>query len=603
MSQEISKRNLDFLMKEVFQVAEVTQHPHFEHIDAEAIDFILDSAQQIADNITRPIAEEMDRKPSELKDDKVSAHARIPEYLKTMGEAGLIGAIAPLELGGSQLPISVNTATSLLLTGANNPIMLFSAATGGSANLIASFGNKKLQDEYLPKMYAGEWQGTMCLTEPQAGSSLHYITSSAKPMEEEGKYKIAGQKIYISGGDYEDAENIIHLYLAKIEGAPAGTKGISLFVVPKYRIENGEKMDNDVKTIGVYHKMGQRGCPAIHLQTGAEDNTYGWLVGEPHKGLSYMFQMMNEARIGTGLVGAAIASAAYYASLQYAKERPQGQMISTKGEDPNAPQTPIINHPDVKRMLMTQKTIAEGSIALIFQGSKYADLEHVTEGEEQEKYKLLLDFLTPVIKTFPSEYGMESVSQGLQIFGGGGYCEDFPLERLYRDIRITPIYEGTTGIHSIGLLGRSMTMKNGKAAQAFFQEVMQDVAAAKTYDDLKKFIDIFENEAAELQKVTQYLMGFAMKGQNEVFLKDATLYMELFGIIAVAWQWLKQATKAKEALVTKNPQGDDLTFYESKLQTMEFYFAYILPRTAGLRTTIMSGQTLTVGDQQKEILV
>lgn len=603
MSQEVSKRNLNFLMKEVFDVAEVTKHPHFEHIDAEAIDFIIDSAEQIADNIARPTAEEMDRSPSELKDDKVSAHPRVNEFMKTMGEAGFIGSHAPLDLGGSQLPTSVTSVTGLLLTAANNAIVMFTGLTAGSANLIASFGNKELQDTYLPKMYGGEWQGTMCLTEPQAGSSLHYITSSAKPTAEEGKYKISGQKIYISGGDYEDAENVIHLYLAKIEGGPAGTKGISLFVVPKYRLENGELVDNDVKTIGVYHKMGQKGCPAIHLQAGSEDNTYGWLVGEPHKGLPYMFQMMNEARIGVGITGAAISSAAYYAALQYANERPQGQPLSVKGEDPNMPQTTIINHPDVKRMLMTQKAITEGAISLILQGSKYSDLEHVTEGEEQEKYKLLLDFLTPVIKTFPTEFGLESVSQGMQVFGGGGYCEDFPLERLYRDIRITPIYEGTTGIQSLALLGRNITMKNGKAAMAFFQEVSKDIEAAKTYDDLKKYIETFENESAELQKVTQYLVGFAMKGQVEVFLKDATLYMELFGLVAVAWQWLKQAAKAKEALLTKNPQGEDLAFYESKLHTMKFYFTYILPRTAGLRDTLMSGETLTVGDQQKAMLV
>lgn len=603
MSQEVSKRNVSFLLKEVFDIAEIVNHPYYEHIDTEAVDLILDSAQQITDNIARPIAEEMDRNPSDLKGDTVTIHPRVPEYIKTMGQAGLLGATSPLELGGSQLPIIVNTATSLFLAAANNPLGIFTVAINGSASLIVSFGNDELKKTYLPKMFAGEWQGTMCLTEPQAGSSLHYITSTAKPTDEEGKYKISGQKIYISAGDYEGVENVIHLYLAKIEGAPAGTKGISLFVVPKYRLENGELVDNDVKTIGIYHKMGQKGAPAIHLQTGSEDNTYGWLVGAPHQGLSYMFQMMNEARIFTGLASTAISSAAYYASLQYAIERPQGQPLSLKGGDPNLPQTPIINHPDVKRMLMMQKAIVEGALSLVFQGARYADLEHTLQGEEREQYTLLLDFLTPIIKTFPSEYGIESVSLGMQVFGGGGYCEDFPLERLYRDIRITTIYEGTTGIQSIALLGRNITLKGGKAAQAFFTEVAKDREAASIYDDLKKHLDTFDNEVAELQKVTQYLLGFAKQGQTEVFLKDATLYMELFGLVAVAWQWLKQATKAKEALLTKNPQGDDLQFYESKLHTMRFYFTYILPRTAGLRHTLISGETLTVGDQPKEMLV
>jgi len=601
--QEVSMRNLQFLMKEVFKAGEVTSHPYYEHIDEEAIDMIIDSAKQIADSIAGPMAEEMDRVPSEFENGNVTVHPRIKEYMSTMGESGLIGAHAPLDLGGSQLPTTVNSATGLILTASNNAVVMFTGLSAGAANLIVSFGSDELKETYLPKMFSGEWQGTMCLTEPQAGSSLHYITSSASPTDEEGKYKISGQKIYISAGDYEGLENAIHLYLAKIDGAPAGTKGISLFVVPKYRIENGELVDNDVKTIGIYHKMGQKGTPAAHIQAGAEDNCYGWLVGEAHRGLPYMFQMMNEARIGVGLTGAAVASAAYYHSLQYANERPQGQELTTKGQDPNAPQTLIINHADVKRMLLFQKAIVEGSTALIFQGAKYADLIHVTEGEEQEKYQLLLDFLTPVIKTFPTEFGIESVSQAMQVFGGGGYCEDFPIERLYRDIRITTIYEGTTGIQSIALLGRNVVMKNGKAAMAFFQEVMKDLKAAKTYDDLKKYVEIIEKEASELQKVTQHLIAFAMKGKTEVFLKDATLYMELFGLVAVAWQWIKQATLAKEALVTKNPQGDDLNFYESKLHTMKFYFTYILPRATGLRQTLMSDESLTVGAEQKEMIV
>ncbi|TAE91735.1 MAG: acyl-CoA dehydrogenase, partial [Runella slithyformis] len=516
--QYISVRNLKFLLHEVFNASEVTKFPHFEHIDKEAIDMILDSAMQIADNIAGPIAQEMDRKPSEFANGKVTVHPDVHKFIQAMGEAGLIGSQASLEVGGSQLPETVRTATGFSLTAANNSIVMFTGLTSGAANLIATFGSEELKNTYLEKMYAGEWQGTMCLTEPQAGSSLHYITSSATPLED-GSYKIRGQKIYISAGDHDQTENVIHLYLAKIDGAPAGTKGISLFVVPSQRIENGQFVDNDITTIGIYHKMGQKGTPAIHLQTGAKrDDCRGWLVGEPHKGLMYMFQMMNEARLGVGLTGAAIASAAYYEALEYANERPQGQALSIKGQDPNAPQTLIINHPDVKRLLLFQKAVFEGSLALILQCAKYADLAHVSEGEQKENYNLLLDMLTPVAKAYPTEMGIQAVSAGLQCFGGGGFCEDFPLERLYRDIRITSIYEGTTAIQSQALLGRNVTMKNGKAAMLFFQEVMKTIQEAKTYDELKKYATALEEEGQKLQKVTQHLVGFAMKGDLERFL-------------------------------------------------------------------------------------
>jgi len=594
--QYFSLRNLKFTLHEVHESQEITQYPYFSHIDREAIDMILDSAIQIADNILAPVAIEMDREHmAHFHDGKVTVHPAVKKYIKAVGDAGLIASRAPLEVGGSQLPETLNVAIAFVMGAANNAITAYAGLSEGASNLILSFGSQYLKDTYLQKMYAGDWQGTMCLTEPQAGSSLHYITSSALPTDEAGKYKIKGQKIYITAGDHDQTDNVVHLYLARIDGAPAGTKGISLFVVPQKRVENGQFVPNDVKTIGIFHKMGQKGCPAVHIEAGNNDECYGWLLGEANKGLTYMFQMMNEARIGVGTTGACIASAAYYAALEYANERPQGQLLNVKGQDPNAPQTLIINHPDVKRMLMLQKAITEGSLSLIMQGAKYADLLHVSEGEDKEKYQLLLDFLTPVIKTYPTEAGIQSVSSSLQVFGGGGFCEDFPLEKLYRDIRITTIYEGTTGIQSLALLGRNITMKNGKAAMLFFQEVMKDIEASKTHEDLKKYANTLASKLAEVQRVTQHLVGFAMKGETERFLADATLYMEMFGIITIAWQWLKQATVAKNALLTQNPQGDDLQFYESKVHSMRFYFAYELPKTLGLAVRLLDDELLTIG--------
>lgn len=599
--QYFSMRNLKFTLNEVHNAAEVTKHPYFSHIDAESMDLILDSVVQIADTIAKPCAVEMDRKQAEFENGGVTVHPNAGKYLKAMGEAGLVGNETSLELGGSQLPEALNASVGFILGAANNGITPFVGLTSGAAALIANFGTDELKQTYLGKMFSGDWQGTMCLTEPQAGSSLHYITSSASPTEN-GYYKIKGQKIYITCGDHNHTENVVHLYLAKIDGAPAGTKGISLFVVPKKRIENGQLVDNDVKTIGIFHKMGQKGAPAVHIEAGTNGDCQGWLLGEPHRGLQYMFQMMNGARIGVGVTGASITSAAYYEALQYATERPQGQRLNVKGQDANAPQTLIINHADVRRMLFFQKSIVEGSLSFILQATKYADLIHTSEGEEKEKYQLLLDFITPLVKTAPTEFGQQSVSSSLQVFGGGGFCEDFPLEKLYRDIRITTIYEGTTGIQSIALLGRNITMKNGKAAMAYFQEIVKDIEAAKTHDELKKYADLLSAKLQEVQKVTQHLVGFAMKGENEKFLADATLYMEMFCILSYAWQWLKQATVAKNALLTKNPQGEELDFYESKVQTMKYYFHYEMPKTLGLAARLLDTEVLTIVNEEREIL-
>ena len=447
-------------------------------------------------------------------------------------------------------------------------------------------------------MLGGKWQGTMALTEPQAGSSLSDITTSATP-QADGSYRIKGQKVFISAGDHDQCENIIHLMLARIDGAPKGTKGISLFVVPKYRLDGTE---NDVTSTGIYHKLGQRGVPAMHLTMGDRDDCHGWLVGEPHRGLNYMFQMMNEARIGVGMTGVAIASAAYGASVQYAKERPQSRRLNQKSAL-DSPQIPIIQHPDVKRMLLLQKAIVEGSLSLLMETARCADIAHASEDpEEKEKYHLMLELLTPVAKTYPTEMGLVAVSNGLQVLGGYGFTEDFPLEQLYRDIRITPIYEGTTGIQSQDLLGRKMTMKGGKPAQYLFGEVAKTIAEAETYDNLKPYAQKLKAELGRLQEVTMALMPYAMQGDIERFLMDATLYMEMFGISTVAWQWLKQAVVAQRTIVTQNPDGEELAFYEGKIHTMKFFFHYEVPKTLGLAVRLKDNEILTITTEKEVVL-
>jgi len=395
----------------------------------------------------------------------------------------------------------------------------------GAAELIIEFGVQSLKDAYVPNMLSGVWGGTMCLTEPQAGSSLSDITTKASPTEE-GFYKISGQKIFISGGDYKGAENIVHLVLARIEGAPKGTRGISLFIVPKNRPKSDGTLEyNDVMTVADFQKMGQRGYCTTHLGFGDADNCRGWLVGEANKGLHYMFLMMNGARIAVGRGASAIASAAYYASLQYANERPQGRKLSSDGKkNPDENQTLIINHPDVRRMLLQQKSVVEGSMSLTFLSAKYYDIiETATSPEEKEKYNLLLEMIIPIVKTYPSEAGREAIDNGLQVLGGYGFCTDFILQQYYRDIRIFALYEGTTGIQSQDLLGRKVTMQNGKALQLLSAEIMKTIQEASKVEGLQSYAKTLGAKLQLTQKVLGHLMPHAMKGDYERYLADASV--------------------------------------------------------------------------------
>lgn len=592
-----SKRNLQFLLHEVFKAEELTQYEYFSAHDRETFNMALDSATYIADTLMYPFFKDVDRNQPELINGQVHVHPKIREYLRAMGDAGLLGAGFSFEHGGQQLPETICSCLGFIVMAANNG-MMYTGLTSGAAHLITSFGAPELIDAYVPNLLSGVWQGTMALTEPQAGSSLSDVITSASPLSTSpaglSAFSIKGQKVFISAGDHDAADNIIHLMLARIDGAPKGTKGISLFVVPKYRPDgNGGFVDNDVTSTGVYHKMGQKGVPAMHLTMGSNENTIGYLVGQPHQGLPYMFQMMNDARIGVGMTATAIATAAYYAALQYAKERPQSRRLNEKNHL-DAPQTPIINHPDVRRMLLFQRAVTEGSLSLLIEASRLYDISQVAEGDEQENAFLLLDLLTPVAKSFPSEMGVQSVSQSMQTLGGYGYTEDFPIEQLYRDIRITPIYEGTTGIQAQDLLGRKITMKGGKAPQLLFAEIGKTIASASTHPDLKPYADSLTAELKRTQEVVQALLPYAQQGDIERYLSDATLFLDLFSIVVVAWQWLKQATVAKETLLTQNPQGDELAFYEGKIHTMKYYFHYEVPKTLGLATRLNDTEVLTI---------
>jgi butyryl-CoA dehydrogenase len=439
-------------------------------------------------------------------------------------------------------------------------------------------------------MMAGNWQGTMALTEPQAGSSLSDITTTAYPTDQ-GYYRLKGTKVFISAGDHDGVDNVVHMLLARIDGAPAGVKGISLFLVPKLRVEGKNLVPNDVSVSQVFHKMGYRGAPITELSFGDKDDCRAFLVGEPNRGLSYMFQMMNGARIGVGLGAAAIASAAYYAALDYCKTRPQGRKLGQK--DPATPQVPIVEHADVRRMLLFQRAVVEGAEGLLMQCAMYEDYLNCKPKEEHDRYHLLLELLTPMAKTYPSEMGILSTSAAIQCLGGYGYCEDFPVEQHFRDCRIHPIHEGTTGIQGMDLLGRKVIMQEGKAFLLFQEEVRKDLDAARGLAALQPLVQKLEAAMQTLEQTTLKLGGlFAQKGV-EVFLADATLYLEMFGIIAVAWQWLRQATAAQKALDGK-PKSADLNFYKGKLVTARYFYAYELSKIHSIVLRLTDGDPLTV---------
>ncbi|MBU3918248.1 acyl-CoA dehydrogenase, partial [bacterium] len=498
----------------------------------------------------------------------------------------------PYDADGDQLPFMITSACGFIFAAANYSASAYTGLCTGAAHLITSFGSKELQDTYVDKMLKAEWQGTMALTEPEAGSSLSDITTMAEPTDN-GHYLIKGQKIFISAGDHNATENVIHLMLAKIKGGPPGVKGISLFVVPKKRLaENGTLVPNDVVTSGVYHKLGYRGCPIVQLSIGDKNDCHGWLVGEAHNGLRYMFQMMNEARIGVGLGAVSMSTAAYYSSLDYSKTRLQGRKIGQK--DPKLPQISLIEHADIKRMLLFQKAINEGSLALLFQCAKYIDLQTVlTDKKEKEDNHLLLELLIPIAKTYPSEMGIQSISQGLQCFGGSGFCDDYPLEQYYRDARIHPIHEGTTAIQGMDLLGRKVVMNDGKAFLLFQKELNTTISAAKKHPALEVHARKLENSLATLLEVTGHLLKIAGEKGPEIFLADATLYLELFGIITISWQWLLQGIKAIEAMEGGVSKADE-SFYKGKLFTLRFFFGYELPKIEGLANRLMDSDYLTV---------
>ena len=587
MESFISSRNIRFTLHEMLSASNLSSLSFFRDFDTETIDLALEAAMDIAATNIFPFNSAFDQFKVSFENDVTHVHPQLKQLIKSIADGGWICSGSSYENGGGQMPEVLSSAGRLIFYAAScNAAYPF--LTSGAANLILNFGSQKLKTDFVPRMITGEWQGTMALTEPQAGSSVGDIVTSACRTEKTEIFNLTGQKIYISGGDHDCADNFVHLTLARIEGAPAGTKGISLFVVPKYKLDGSF---NQVKTAGIFGKMGQKNYTATHLMFGESGNCEAYLVGEENQGLSYMFQMMNEARIGTGLLAAGNISAAYYASLKYAFERSQGRHPSNK--DATAPQVPIIEHADVRRMLLLQKAVLEGSIALLLQASYWADIAQHGVGPEKENAHLLLELLTPICKCYPSEMGIVAVKNAMQVLGGAGYCSDFPIEQYYREIPINAIYEGTTTIHGLDLLGRKVAMQQGLALKVLNVEITKDMGAADQIPEFSAYSHKLEAALHQLNRVTVHLSSLASKEGADVFLADATIYLEGFSQVVVGWMWIKQALTAH-----KNMQlavsDTEKHFYSGKIQTMRYFFEYELPKCYPAFERLLSTEKVTL---------
>ena len=577
---------LKFLLFDVHGIKDILNFDKYSDFDEESISMFIDSAKDVADKELYPYYRDFDKYPAKYEDGGIKVHPQIENILKSIYEIGWVGAHMKPQNGGMNMPHMLVGAAGHIFNAANNHAPAYIALTVGSANLITSFGTQEQIETYVPNMLTLDWLGTMCLTEPEAGSSLGNLRTTATPSEN-GYYKIKGQKIFISGGDHQFGKNFIHLLLARIDGAPEGTKGISMFVVPKLRINSDGNLEpNDVLTAGDYQKMGQKGYCTAHLMFGENDDCRGYLIGEANHGLKYMFQMMNQARLEVGLAASSITIASYYHSLQYAHERIQGSRLATKGEKITE-QTEIINHADVRRMLMMQRAVGIGSLSLIIEALKYSDLETVLEGEEKENVDLLLDLLTPMAKAYPSDFGIQATSYGVQTLGGYGFTVDFLQEQFMRDIRITSIYEGTTTIQAMDLLGRKVTAKNGKSLLLLMEKINNTIAEAKNIESIAKYASELEKGIGVVQKTLEFLLPFAFQMNYERFLKDATLFLELMSHVVISWQWLKIGITS-----LNSEQSEEFT--NANLLTLEYYFNYELPKINSLKEIITKEQTTTL---------
>jgi butyryl-CoA dehydrogenase len=588
----LSDRNVEFLLYEVLDAERLCQLPAFREHGRETFDLYLRGARRMARQVLMPAYRRMDVQAPELRDGRVRVHPLMKEIYPQLVSLGILNATRPPNVGGQQMPLTVASVASAYLMAGHGAAYGYVGLTAAAAHLIEAFGSDWLKSEFMTRLYTGEWTGTMALTEPHAGSSLSDVTTRATPTEG-GHFLLRGSKIFISGADQDFTDNVVQMTLARIDGAPAGIKGISLFAVPNRRSEGGKLVPNDVHVAGAVHKLGSRGIPSLILSYGEQNDCRGWLVGQRERGITHMFQMMNEARIMVGMGGVATASVAYLESLNYARTRPQGRAATSR--DPQKPQVPIVAHADVRRMLLRQKAIVEGGLALLATTALEADLaEHAEDAPSRHRAALLLDMLTPVAKSFPAEWGFESNVLAMQIHGGYGYTSEYLPEAWLRDQKLNSIHEGTTGIQGIDLLGRKVVAEGGAALGILGEEIAKTAARAKNAGVEAAWCTRLEKAMTSLLDVTQLLGAKGMAGDVEGMLLHSADYLSLVSVVTVSWQWLLQAAVAKEALAAKRGADD---FYLGKIAAAQYWLNTELPRAAHYAELCRRGEDSYAGMQ------
>ena len=578
----VSDRDVEFLLYEMHEAEALTSLPHFSEHSRETFDLYVDSVRRLARQALWPAFRTLDEEPPRLVDGRVQVHPVLGELWSKMVDLGLLTATRPDAVGGMQLPLTVSTLAEVYLMAANASAFGYVGLTKGAAHLLEAFATEDLQARFMEPLYDGRWTGTMALSEPQAGSSLADVRTVARPADD-GSYRLRGAKIFISGGDHDIRENVVHMTLARIEGAPAGIKGISLFAVPRLREQDGSLVDNDVSTAGLIHKIGWKGLPSLVLSLGERDDCHGFRVGPPGGGLGCMFQMMNEARIMVGLNGVATASVAYHEALAYARQRPQGRSLGDK--DPSRPQIPIIEHADVRRMLLRQKAIVEGALSLLVRAARLADLAEHGPDDARGPAMALLNLLTPIAKSFPAERGFEANALAVQIHGGYGYSSEYLPEAWLRDQKLNSIHEGTTGIQALDLMGRKILGDGGATLQVFAADLRRRAQQAAERGVASGWIEGLRGAVESTEALVRELLGRG-RAHLPVALGHATDMLDLMGTLAVGGEWIEQAGRAIEGQARR---PDDDAFYRGKLHAAQYWVANELPRVSLLAGRIAAG--------------
>ncbi|MDU9391760.1 acyl-CoA dehydrogenase [Pseudomonas sp. zfem002] len=571
----LSARNLVFELYEVLDAEALTRRERFAEHSRETFDAALSTARSIAEKYFAPHNRKGDENEPRYENGEAVLIPEVKPAVDAFLEAGFLNANRDFDVGGMQLPTLLSQACFAHFQAANAGTTAYPFLTMGAANLIESFGSEEQQRLFLQPMIDGRFFGTMALTEPHAGSSLADIRTRAEPAAD-GSYRLRGNKIFISGGDHPLSENIVHMVLAKLPDAPPGVKGISLFIVPKFLVNADGSLGarNDVTLAGLFHKMGWRGTTSTALNFGDNGECIGYLVGKPHQGLACMFQMMNEARIGVGMGAVMLGYAGYLYSLDYARQRPQGRLPDNK--DPSTAAVPIIAHSDVKRMLLTQKAYVEGAFDLgLYAARLFDDTQTAETPQARQQAHELLDLLTPIVKSWPSEFCLKANELAIQILGGHGYTREYPVEQYYRDNRLNPIHEGTHGIQSLDLLGRKLAQNGGAGLKQLVRLIAGTCERAHRFPGLDALRQPLEQLLTRLQAVTLGLLGDMASGKVNAALANSALYMKAFGHCVIGWRWLEQAIRAEEGLAGASEADRD--FYRGKLQAARFFLTWEVP--------------------------